>query len=87
MMEQLPDYDPSQFKGVMIFLVPLIIQEIVKSRDISFDEAIELLYASKLYYVLEEESTKLWHFSALTLANLLNEELEKGTLSFPEEAA
>ena len=35
---------------------------------------------------LEVEATKLWHLSPLTLANLLNEELETGTIIFPEEA-
>jgi hypothetical protein len=28
----------------------------------------------------------LWHLSPLTLANLLNEELETGGITFPEEA-
>jgi hypothetical protein len=34
---------------------------------------------------LEIEATKLWHLSQLTLANLLDEELEIGTITFPEE--
>jgi len=45
-----------------------------------------LLYSSLLYSKLKVESTKLWHLSQLTLANLLNEELETGTITFPEEA-
>jgi len=67
-------------------LIPLVIKEITKSRDINEKEAFELLYSSKLYAVLEVEAAKLWHLSQLTLANLLDEELETGKLTFPEEA-
>jgi hypothetical protein len=84
-MNKLADYNPSRFKGILIFLIPLIIKEIVKSRNISEEEAFYLLYSSKVYETLEDESAKLWHFSPLTLANLLNEELETGKITFPEE--
>jgi len=42
---------------------------------------------SFLYSKLVVESTKLWHLSQLTLANLLNEELETGTITFPGTVA
>jgi len=77
--------DP-QFKATMEMLVPLVISEIMKSRNVNEREAFELLYSSFLYSKLEIESTKLWHLSQLTLANLLNEEIETGTVIFPEEA-
>ena len=77
--------DP-QFKATLEMLIPLIIKEIIKSRNVSEQEAFELLYSSFLYSKLEVESTKLWHLSQLTLANLLNEELETGEITFPEEA-
>jgi len=75
-----------QFKATLEMLIPLIIKEVMKSRNISEREAFELLYSSFLYSKLEVESTKLWHLSQLTLANLLNEEIETGTIIFPEEA-
>ena len=77
--------DP-EFKSTLEMLIPLVINEIVKSRKITEQEAFELLYSSFLYSKLEVETTKLWHLSQLTLANLLNEELETGTITFPEEA-
>ena len=77
--------DP-EFKATLEMLIPLVIKEIIKSRNISEQEAFELLYSSFLYSKLEKESTKLWHLSQLTLANLLNEELETETITFPEEA-
>jgi hypothetical protein len=76
----------TQFKATLEMLIPLVIKEIMKSRNISEKEAFELLYSSFLYSKLETESTKLWHLSQLTLANLLNEEIETGTINFPEEA-
>jgi len=75
-----------QFKSTLEMLVPLVVKEIMKSRNINEQEAFELLYASSLYGALEVESTKLWHLSQLTLANLLDEELEMGTITFPEGA-
>ena len=67
-------------------LIPLVIKEIMKSRNIGEQEAFEILYSSFLYSKMEVESTKLWHLSQLTLANLLNEELDTGSITFPEEA-
>ena len=78
-------HDP-QFKAILEMLIPLVIKEIIKSRKVSKQEAFELLYSSFLYSKLEVESTKLWRLSQLTLANLLNEELETGNITFPEEA-
>jgi len=77
--------DP-QFKATLEMLIPLIIREIVKGCNVTEQEAFELLYSSFLYSKLEVESTKLWHLSQLTLANLLNEEIETGNIIFPEEA-
>ena len=75
-----------QFKATLEMLIPLVIKEIMKSRNISEQEAFELLYSSFLYSKLEVESTKLWHLSQLSLANLLNEELDTRIITFPEEA-
>ena len=76
----------TQFKATLQMLIPLVIKEIMKTRNVYEQEAFELLYSSFLYSKLEVESTKLWHLSQLTLANLLSEELETGSITFPEEA-
>jgi hypothetical protein len=78
--------DDIQFKATLEMLIPLVIKEIIKSRNITEQEAFELLYSSLLYSKLETESTKLWHLSQVTLANLLNEEIETGDITFPKEA-
>ncbi|MDR1632606.1 MAG: hypothetical protein LBR97_06980 [Dysgonamonadaceae bacterium] len=85
-MDELKEYDISQFKGVRELLVPLVIREIMKSRNVNEEDAFHLLYSSFLYSKLERESTKLWHLSPCALRELLNEELETGAITFPEEA-
>jgi hypothetical protein len=76
----------TQFKATLEMLIPLVVKEIMKSRNVDEQEGFGLLYSSFLYSKLEIETTKLWHLSQLTLANLLNEELETGRITFPEEA-
>lgn len=78
--------EQEQFKATLQLLVPLIINEIVKARRVSDQEAFALLYSSLVYDKLENEKTKLWHLSPLCLADLLGEELDTGSVTFPEEA-
>jgi len=54
--------------------------------NISDKEALNILYASKLYEKLEQEETKVWHLSVPTLYSLFIEEQETGKITFPEEA-
>jgi len=75
-----------QFKATLEMLVPLVVKEIIKRRDVGEREAFELLYSSSLYGILEAEVTKLWHFSQTALADMLDEELETGGITFPEGA-
>jgi len=58
---------------------------IVEKRKVVYEEAIRLFYASKLYKILEDEESKIWHFSPEMLFSLLEEELETGNITFPEE--
>ena len=78
--------ESEQFKATLQLLVPLIIREIMKAGKVSEQKAFALLYASIVYRGLENEKTKLWHLSPLCLANLLLEELESGSVTFPKEA-
>jgi hypothetical protein len=78
--------EQEQFKATLQLLVPLVVKEIVKARNISDQEAFILFYTSFVYSKLENEKTKLWHLSPLCLANLLDEELGTGNVTFPREA-
>ena len=70
---------------VLTFITPGIIQLLMNNRDITAEAASMLLYNSKLYRLLEDEETKLWHLSYPALYDMLEKELTTGVISFPEE--
>lgn len=74
-----------KFGAVMGILVPQVIRLI--TENYAYDEmtAANEFYSSDLYALLEQEDTKLWHFSPLTLFNMFDEEKKTGSFIFPEE--
>ena len=77
--------DNEQFKSILQLNNTLIIKEIVKTQNINEKKAIELFYCSSLYEKYTEESSKLWHFSPVVMADLLKQELETGEMEYPVE--
>ena len=77
--------DQKTFEAILTLLVPQVIDLIVKNYGIDEISATKAFYESKLYSVLEEEDTKVWHFSPLTLFCLFDEEKRTGKFTFPEE--
>lgn len=78
--------EQKKFEALLILLVPQIVSLIVQKH--SWDEltATKAFYESKLYALLEQEETKLWHLSAPALFALYEEESATGSMTFPEEA-
>jgi hypothetical protein len=78
--------EKQKFEAMLMLLVPQVIAFI--TENYSYDEvtASKEFYNSNVYSLLEQEDTKLWHFSALTLFNMFDEEKKTGTFTFPEEA-
>jgi len=71
--------------GAMLMLIlPEVVALIVKNHKISETEATAALYKSRLYSLLENEETKLWYFSALTLYKMYDEEVKTGNITFPD---
>ena len=77
--------DQKTFEAILTLLVPQVIDLIVKNYGLDEISATKAFYESKLYSVLEEEDTKVWHFSPLTLFCLFDEEKRTGKSTFPEE--
>lgn len=72
--------------GLLELIVPQILKEIKKVKgNIDFDD-IYKFYNSKLYSELSNESTKMWHYSPLTLYNMYSDEINKGKYEYPEES-
>lgn len=74
-----------KFGAVMGVLVEQIVHLI--TENYAYDEmtASNEFYNSTVYALLEQEETKLWHFSPLTLFNLFDEEKKTGSFELPEE--
>ncbi len=77
--------DNKKFEAVLILLVPQVIQLISENDRHDEVKAAKIFYASEVYALLEQEDTKLWHFSALTLYHMFLEERRTGRILLPEE--
>jgi hypothetical protein len=73
-----------KLSALLTILKPAIIQLIMDKRGISNVEATTLFYNSSLYAMMENEASKLWHLSSLTLYELFEEELATGNINYPE---
>ena len=78
--------DKKKFESMLILIVPAVVKMIVENYQVDEIEASDLFYSSKVYEKLEQEDTKLWHLSPLTLYNMYAEEQKTGEVVFPEEA-
>ena len=62
-----------------------IVERFAQMQGIPLKEALDCFYMSNMYKVYEQENTKLWHFSIVTLADLLGQEIATGHIEFPVE--
>lgn len=76
----------NQFSALLAVITPEITALITKNSNITETQAISLFYRSKLYKELANESSKLWHYSPLTLYTMLQDEILTGSYDYPEEA-
>lgn len=67
----------------------VLVEQVVHliAKNYAYDEMVasNAFYKSKVYALLEQEDTKLWHFSLLTLFNMFDEEQKTGDFELPEE--
>lgn len=74
-----------KFESILTLLVPKVVQLISENYRMDEIAAAREFYESKVYSLLEQEDTKLWHFSPLTLFNMYDEEKKTGNFEIPEE--
>ena len=70
---------------VIAMITPGILSLLMENRKINLEAASDILYSSRLYKTLEDEKTKLWRLGYPILYDMLEEESETGTITFPEE--
>ena len=74
------------FEAILTLIVPQVINLVCENYLLNEIEASREFYKSKVYALLEQEDTKVWHFSPLTLFNMFDEEKRTGDFQIPEEA-
>lgn len=67
-----------KFTCIMFTVVQTLCNSIKNYFNISYEEALDLLYHSKLYGELENEKTKMWYYSNYDLFRMFLEEKETG---------
>lgn len=73
-----------QFTAMMSYISNDLVAMISERNNIPPQDAIEILYSSKLYSLLENEDTKLWHYSTKMLYTMFSEEQKSGKITFPD---
>ncbi|MBE5883449.1 MAG: hypothetical protein E7291_03340 [Lachnospiraceae bacterium] len=76
--------EQKKFEAMLVLIVPKVIGLIVENQEMDEVAASKKFYESRVYSLLEEEDTKLWHLSPLTLFNMYDEEVKTGNITFPE---
>lgn len=76
--------EQNKFEAMLVLIVPSVVDLISKNHGLDEVTATRFFYESKVYSLLEQEDTKLWHLSPLTLYNMYDEERMTGNITFPE---
>ena len=71
------------FECLLYGIVSNTVKNIMKLNNWTEDYSLERFVDSKVYSYLEDEKTKVWHYSPMMLAILFNEERE-GELVWPD---
>ena len=74
----------SEFESILPFKVEGVVEQLIKEHKMSLEDALEYLYSSQLYILLEQEETKMWHYSPQMLLYLLDNEKKTGELILPQ---
>lgn len=77
--------DKSRYNGFMALHTHQIIERLAELQKTSKAVALDMFYRSDFYKLYEQEATKLWHFSTVTLADLVVQEITTGQIEFPVE--
>jgi len=76
---------PEKLSALLVLINPSVVRLVMQNKGLTNIEATKIFYNSALYAMLENEASKLWHLSPLTLYELLDEELTTGSIHYPEE--
>jgi hypothetical protein len=64
--------------------IPALVAMIEKENGLDFHSALDYLYGSQLFKDLDDEPTKIWHFSNILLYDLLMQEKTGNKIDYPD---
>ena len=73
-----------QFAAIMPYISADLVNMIAQKQKITESDALNKLYSSRLYGLLEKEKTKVWQYSTEMLYSLFVKEEQTGSLVFPD---
>lgn len=76
--------DKPEFESFVELKIRDIIALVIEREAFDFEMALHYLYKSRLYRLLLNENTKLWHLSSEKLFEMLVNEKENKQLIFPD---
>ncbi len=76
--------DIGKFSAILPLIVAAMTDKIATEYHLDENAAIEKLYSTQLYSYLEDEKTKIWHYSADKIFDLYKSEAETRKLELPE---
>ena len=75
--------EKNKFAAILPVIVGSLINKIINETNMSEAEAFDKLYNTELYSILENEETKVWHYSVPKLYELWVNEIKTGKLELP----
>ena len=76
--------DKEKFTSVFPVICSSLAEKIIDNNVLTEEELPGRLYRSYLYEKLENEETKVWHYSSEKLFDLFKEEINTGKSTFPD---
>ena len=76
--------EENQFAAIMPGICAGLADLIAEKKQLDEQSAISALYASMLYTYLEDEESKVWHYSIPMLYQLWEQGETTGNIDFPE---
>lgn len=75
-----------EFTAIMPYISADLVGLIARKNNISEEDAVLKLYNSKLYSALEDENTKVWHYSTDMLYSLFEIKMKMQKSGNPDES-
>jgi len=73
-----------KYSTTMRIKVKGLLKLLMQETNLGFKEALGFIYNSQLFSDLEDEKTKIWHYSEILLFDLLMQEKKTGKVVYPD---